>query len=341
MTGGRPLRFLGGVAGGWIGLRVLLIWHETGSLPQALREAIPIATAAPSSGSPAALVAVPLPATPGARALPSAPEVRPAGVPTDAVRVELALLSLVSYGPVRYGATSQEASTPPAPDRGIPPVPFAPPPPARAAGSRLSGSAWVIARGGSGLGAGSGGSQLGGSQAGIRADYALGHGLALTGRLATPFSGIGREAAVGVAWRPAGLPVRVVVEQRIALDAGRGGPAVGISGGVSEVKLPSGFRLEGYGQAGVVFRTRSDPYADGAVRGTHPLVTIAGVDIDAGGGAWGGAQRGAARLDVGPTLGARLPVAGRTLRLALDWRERVAGDARPGSGPALSIGTDF
>jgi hypothetical protein len=24
-----------------------------------------------------------------------------------------------------------------------------------------------------------------------------------------------------------------------------------------------------------------------------------------------------------------------------DWRQRVAGDARPGSGPAVSLGVDF
>ncbi|WP_204317143.1 hypothetical protein, partial [Klebsiella aerogenes] len=29
------------------------------------------------------------------------------------------------------------------------------------------------------------------------------------------------------------------------------------------------------------------------------------------------------------------------LRIALDWRQRVAGEARPGSGPALTLGADF
>jgi hypothetical protein len=29
------------------------------------------------------------------------------------------------------------------------------------------------------------------------------------------------------------------------------------------------------------------------------------------------------------------------VRLSIDWRQRIAGRARPGSGPALSIGSDF
>jgi len=52
-------------------------------------------------------------------------------------------------------------------------------------------------------------------------------------------------------------------------------------------------------------------------------------------------QRGAARLDIGPSLGLALPLGTRTLRLAADWRQRIAGPSRPNSGPALSLGTDF
>jgi hypothetical protein len=29
------------------------------------------------------------------------------------------------------------------------------------------------------------------------------------------------------------------------------------------------------------------------------------------------------------------------LRLGAEWRQRVAGKAKPGSGPALSLGADF
>ncbi len=59
-------------------------------------------------------------------------------------------------------------------------------------------------------------------------------------------------------------------------------------------------------------------------------------------GLWGGAQRGATRFDLGPAATIDLPVTRAAhLRVALEWRQRVVGAARPGSGPALSIGTDY
>ncbi|MDQ2891489.1 MAG: hypothetical protein M3R64_00165, partial [Pseudomonadota bacterium] len=63
--------------------------------------------------------------------------------------------------------------------------------------------------------------------------------------------------------------------------------------------------------------------------------------VDVGVGAWGGAQRGASRLDIGPSAGMVIPVGGTAVRVTLDWRHRIAGSAAPGSGPALSIGSDF
>ncbi|MDF7777793.1 hypothetical protein P1X14_21235, partial [Sphingomonas sp. AOB5] len=65
------------------------------------------------------------------------------------------------------------------------------------------------------------------------------------------------------------------------------------------------------------------------------------VRLSLGGGIWGAAQRDAQRLDIGPSAALAVPVAGQNLRIALDWRQRVAGDARPGSGLALTIGSDF
>lgn len=112
-------------------------------------------------------------------------------------------------------------------------------------------------------------------------------------------------------------------------------------GGFGPVGLPARFRLEGHGQAGAIHRGDTQFYADGAVRVSHTLTTIGPVRIDVGAGAWGAAQRGAARLDVGPSLGVTVAMAQQPVRLALDWRQRVAGDARPDSGPALTLGTDF
>ena len=79
-----------------------------------------------------------------------------------------------------------------------------------------------------------------------------------------------------------------------------------------------------------------DLFADGAARGGVPLGPV-----EIGGGVWGAAQPGAARLDAGPQMSLPLPAAGANLRLSADWRFRLAGDAAPGSGPALTLGADF
>jgi hypothetical protein len=213
--------------------------------------------------------------------------------------------------------------------------------PDRPAENRWSGGLFAIARP-SGSGGGLGSSQLGGSQVGARIAYSLdaARRLALVGRVATPLEGRGREAALGIEWRPPSMPIRLFAEQRVALDGGRGGPSVGVIAGVDR-PLGRGFRLEAYGQAGAIKRDRAEGFADGAARVTRRVAAIGPATLDLGAGAWGGAQRGAERFDVGPTLGLAAPIAGRTLRLTMDWRERVVGDARPGSGPALSLGTDF
>jgi hypothetical protein len=210
-------------------------------------------------------------------------------------------------------------------------------------GSRWSGDAWLLARGGTMRGAGFGAGQLGGSQAGVRIAYALGRsrGVALIGRLDTPLHGIGREAALGVEWRPLRLPVRLIAEERISLDGGKTAPALGTIAGLNPTPLAAGFRLEAYGQAGVLDRDGVQGFADGAARMTHMLVKFGPFTTDLGAGAWGGAQRGAARIDVGPTLGFGFRLGKLPARLTIDWRQRVAGRARPGSGPALSLGTDF
>lgn len=343
---GRPLRFLAGVGAGWIGLRILLVWQATGSLPQAVRSVVPvpgelIATVAPDAAdrpilAPTDPIVADIPVRPPQSAAPATLRARAAA---DPIRVQLALLALTRYG-------APVADVPPSPAMG--PTQSGTAAPGMLArdvvsrgASPLSVSAWMIARGGTGLGASTLSPQLGGTQGGVRVDYAIGSGFAATGRLAAPAAGAGREASLGIAWRPGGTPVRIVAEHRFALDGGRSGPALGISGGVSQVALPAGFRLEGYGQAGAILRDGVERYVDGSLRAARPLADVGGVSLDAGGGAWGGAQRGVARLDLGPSVGVGVPLAGRRVRVSLDWRQRVAGNARPGSGPALTLGTDF
>lgn len=338
---GRPLRFLGLVAGGWVAMRVAVAVQGGASVATAI-EAI-----------------VPLPRVASAAAPRIAGGIVPPAEPVDwGPPLRLPRTATSAVGPVAIAAGPAAATVRgAAPDPAVAPfaqtsaaraeiLPPAPPLPATPlartrTARRLSVSSWMIARTGFGAGDGAVSPQLGGTQGGVRVDYALTPGIAATARLAAPATGIGRELSVGIAWRPRGVPLRIVAEQRIALDGGRSGPSASVSGGVDAVRLPAGFRLEGYGQAGVVVRGSAEAFVDGSARATRPLGAIGDVALDAGVGTWGGAQRGVARVDVGPTLGARIPVFGQRLRIAADWRHRIAGNARPASGPALTMGLDF
>ncbi|WP_294101775.1 hypothetical protein [Sphingomonas sp.] len=340
---GRPLRFLGVVLGGWVAVRVMLLSQPVPGVGVATKQTpkppiahLPRTSIAWDTIPPAAPFAAPRPRSftvATAHPFVASPWQRHPGDPD---RVALALLGLTRLGPSEpvgvVAAVRDDPATTPA---------LAFPKPAPGA-SRLSGSAWLIARSGSGLGQSPLGGQLGGSQAGIRVAYAIDRQrrVALVGRVATPLAGPGREAAVGVEWQPTRAPVRIVAEQRLAIDGGGGGPAIGVVGGVGPVPIGN-FRLEAYGQAGVIGRGRGVGYADGAVRIDHPIAKRHGVTLAAGLGAWGAAQPGAERIDVGPVLAATVPIAERRIRVALEWRARVGGRAAPGSGLALSIGGDF
>lgn len=77
-----------------------------------------------------------------------------------------------------------------------------------------------------------------------------------------------------------------------------------------------------------------DLFVDGAVAVTRPLFG----KYSGGFGIWGGAQPGLARLDVGPRLTMRMR---KNVKVHLDWRQKIVGNARPGSGPALTLAGDF
>lgn len=334
MRRGRPLRFLGIVIGGWVALRIVALWPS---------DVVAIASATDDAAPMAALVG--RVATAMRHAAPSTQpiSIRRDVAPIPSIAPRLAAVkspTAIAYGlavspnqpQVRQFATGRST----APGLAIRPLP-----PVAAHGSRLAGSAWLIARGGS-----NGtllGGQLGGSQAGARLTFALDaqRRVALSARIATPLSGRGREAAVGLDWRPTRLPVHVIAEQRLSLDGGRGGPTLMLVAGTGPAKVAPGVWLESYAQAGVIGRDGAEGFGDGAIRATHRVPVRGRLRLDLGLGAWGAVQRGAQRLDVGPTIGIALPVAAHTVRVSLDYRARIGGDASPGSGPALSLGTDF
>ena len=205
--------------------------------------------------------------------------------------------------------------------------------------NRFSGSAFMLIRDGGGATLAPGG-LLGGNQAGFRLFYEPGpRGVFATVRVSAPSSSIpGKELAIGAGIR--GRNAGLIVEQRLALDSGQPSDLAAIAyGGVYDVPVAAGFKFDGYAQAGIVGVRRQALFIDGAARFERPVAQGPGWRLGVGAGAWGGAQPGVARLDIGPQVVAR--IAAGTIRIGGEWRFRVAGDASPASGPALTVGMDF
>lgn len=218
---------------------------------------------------------------------------------------------------------------------------------------RWSLSAWGHYRSGDGFAAQAtpGAGSLGGSQLGMALRYRLDRDgrLALSARLSSTRGNggsVGAEGALGLAVRPlAAVPIALVAERRqaIAGPGGRNATVLYAVGGVSDAPVAAGFTLDAYGAAGVVGARRRDAFAEGWAVATRPVTRAGNWRLAIGAGAWGAAQPGVSRVDVGPSLLARSreTAAGLRPRLSVDWRQRVAGDAAPGSGLAVTLGVDF
>jgi hypothetical protein len=189
------------------------------------------------------------------------------------------------------------------------------------------------------------GGQVGGSQAGARLGYRFNPHLGVNLRFSAPIPAPGAaqakvngEAALGVSWQPlSALPVRLMAERRQRMGGAEGGRtafALLAEGGVYGKALPLGFKLDGYGQTGIVSVRQRDWFVDGAATASRPLLGRYSIGL----GAWGGAQRGLARLDVGPRVSMRLLPG---IKAHVDYRWRALGKARPGSGYALTLAGDF
>ena len=226
--------------------------------------------------------------------------------------------------------------------------------PGTAAASRWSADGWILwRRGGNGLAA-SGfawpGGAYGASQLGAVVRYRLAPSsparpvayLRVTSAMRSPR---GEELAAGLALRPfGGLPIAAMAEARATRTLGGAiqlRPAAALVSEFPPLELPLGLRGEAYVQAGWVGGRGSTAFVDGQARLERPLAKLGGMELRAGAGAWGGAQQGARRLDVGPTATLALPLGTGGGRLSADWRFRVAGQALPGSGPALTLSAGF
>ena len=219
----------------------------------------------------------------------------------------------------------------------------------------LDGWAFVRSGGASALAAGA--AQYGGSQAGLVVRYTLKPGDARRAQLyaraagALPLHGQENiddtEIAVGLSLRPVKrIPVAVAAEQRIAVGRNaQSRPAAFAVTQIPPIALPEDFSASVYAQAGAVGLKHTQGFFDLQMIAERPVASAGRAQISAGAGLWSGGQTGPgddiARLDIGPRVAVLLPVARGTARLALDWRQRVAGNAAPGSGPTLTLSTGF
>lgn len=293
----------------------------------------PAAAALRASAPPAQLLYRPLPAPASVRVGP-APAFEPSPVDT-AAGAQLLWLAGVAQTPLPRTVTARLPT----------PVQFAALP--SAARGRWSGDAWLMLRGGSGGLAANGGPApaYGASQVGAVVRYRLApdriHSLAVYIRGAAALAAPGQqEAAIGLAARPAAsVPLSAQAELRVTRDAAGTHlrPALALVSELPPLELPAKLRAEAYVQAGYVGGDFASAFVDGQVRVERPIARIGRADVMAGGAVWGGAQRDAARLDAGPTAS----ISDGQLRAAADWRFRLAGDAQPGSGPAITLSAGF
>jgi hypothetical protein len=188
---------------------------------------------------------------------------------------------------------------------------------------------------------------LGGGQSGASLAYSLDplarRPLAVFGRIyaaheaAASLDPATAQAAIGLRWQVA-PGVAIAAERLIAIGAATSGDwNLRLAAG-AEHRLGA-VALDGYGEAGI--RGNGDVYAGGATHARLPIARLGSVALAAGPGAWGSVQVAGStvgRLDLGAGVVARLPAG---VSISGDWRWRVAGNAAPGSGPAVTIAMAF
>lgn len=299
-------------------------------------DTVPLLTAPLPAGPPTLVIAAPLPSTLAvpSTSLPAPPPAEPTSVAEAAPRPATALPATA----VPFGAVPADVR----------------------ARRRWSSDSWVLwrekGRPGSAL---VGGGTYGASQAGAVVRYRFAPGsrfdprayLRATSTLSPEYE---VEGAAGIAVRPlARLPIDIMAEGRMLHFFGdarlrpsetRVRPAVMALAGPPPLELPAKARAEAYAQVGYVGGEGSSTFADGQLRVIRdfPGLSPGPLRFESGIGAWGGAQKGVHRVDVGPTAAMTFPV-GRTVfgRVSLDWRQRVLGSAEPGSGPVFTVSAGF
>jgi hypothetical protein len=240
----------------------------------------------------------------------------------------LSRIASASFSPLQSSVVAPQISVPVAPTR--PRL------------DRLQMSMWAMLRPQQ---AGIGGPQslasagsLGGSQAGARLIYNFTRQIAATFRSSSDVGRRGGEIAGGVRVQPlGGIPLWITAERRQRIGqygGGRSAFALFFEGGLWDRPMPLHFLLDTYVQAGMVGVRSRDKFVDGGLTLTRPVYK----NFSAGLGLWGGAQPGVYRVDAGPRISMRVR---KNVRVHFDWRQRLAGNASPGSGPAVTLAGDF
>jgi hypothetical protein len=219
----------------------------------------------------------------------------------------------------------------------------------QSAGARWSADAWLMVRQDTAAPVASARPSYGRSQAGAVVRYRLFpsslHAPQAHVRASSALAGpLEKDLAAGLSARPVPrVPLRVALEARVS-QTGQGTELRPAAIAVTEfppVSLPRGVRAEAYVQGGYVGGRFATAFVDGQGRVEHTVARFGEAEVTAGAGAWGGAQKGAARLDIGPTAAVSFRLGEARGRVAADYRVRVAGDAEPRSGPALTLSAGF
>ena len=275
-------------------------------------------------------VYVPIPTGPAARSIP--PQIvyvdRPAPIPAE-INVYGGPPPTLNSSQPGAVATVPEREGQSTPSLGEPKLPKLP--------DRLSISSWATMRNRSGSDSLANGGLLGGSQAGARLLWRVNPHLAASIRASAPInSQRGVEAAAGIRYQPfTNWPVAFTLERRHAFrDYGQSAFALFAEGGVYGRPMPWSATLDGYFQGGVVDFNDPDWFVDGQVAVTRPVWR----SLSAGMGVWGGAQPGLSRLDLGPRASLRV---GSRMRVHLDYRYQLVGNALPGSSGVVTLAGDF
>jgi hypothetical protein len=174
--------------------------------------------------------------------------------------------------------------------------------------------------------------------------------LAVTARVNAATDADGRtdnrtaQAAFGVRWQ-ATPAVALSGERLVSLgEFARDDWLVRLSAGTSRSFRPRGLAVNADAYGEVSLLGNGDVVSAGQLRGLTPVLSKP-VSLAAGLGAWGSVQKAGpetiGRLDLGPSAVVRLGQGRFGFEIAADYRQRLAGNAEPGSGPTVTLSTNF